>query len=109
MLQVLAESQQSDAVFESGEGELVCGYDRKTGERDWKRVMMKQRDADQRHCKQDEVNGYSKNQDRFDHDSPDENEQAKISIDRGVHPIASWSEQMLDTCRANSPLRRSLQ
>ena len=42
-------------VFESGEEQLVDGDGRKPGQRDLQRVVMKERDAQQRQPKQDEV------------------------------------------------------
>jgi len=60
MRHVLAEAAQSRTEFEAGEGELVDDDDREPGQRDRKRVTMKQRHAEQGQREQDKIDGYSK-------------------------------------------------
>src|SRR5229473_3661386 len=67
MRHVLAEAAQSRTEFESGEDELVDDDGRESGQRDRKRVTMKQRHAEQGQREQDEIDGYSKHQHGLDH------------------------------------------
>ena len=60
MPQVAAETAEACAVFESGEDQLVKHDGAETGQRNGQRVVMEQRDPEQRQREQDEVNGYSK-------------------------------------------------
>ena len=55
VLQVQREAGQPGAELEAGEGELVERDRRQPGQRDCERVMMKQRDAEQRQAEQDEI------------------------------------------------------
>ena len=68
MRHVVAEAGEARTVLESGEDEFVDDDGGKPGQRDRKRVAMEQRDAEQRQREQDEVDGYSKHEDRLDHD-----------------------------------------
>ena len=67
MRHVVAEAAEAGAVFEAGEDELVDDDDGKARQRDLKRLVMEQRDTQQRQRKQDEVDGYSEHKDWFDH------------------------------------------
>src|SRR4051794_30353792 len=67
MRHVVAEAGQARTVLESGEGQFVDDDRGKAGQRDLKRLVMEQRDPEQRQREQDEVDGYSKHKDRFNH------------------------------------------
>ena len=71
MRHVLAEAAKPGAEFESGEGELVDDDGGEPGQRHRQRVVVEQRDAEQRQREQDEIDGDSKQQDRFNHDGLD--------------------------------------
>ena len=57
VLHVQREAGEPGAELEAGEDELVERDRRKPGQRDLQRVMMKQRDAEQRQREQDEIDG----------------------------------------------------
>ena len=67
MRHVVAEAAEAGAVFEAGEDELVDDDDGKARQRDLKRLVVEQRDTQQRQREQDEVDGYSEHKDWFDH------------------------------------------
>ena len=67
MLHMLRKASESGAGLKSSKGDFVCGYRRKTREGDWKRVMMKERNAKQGQSKQNEVDGNSQQKYGFDH------------------------------------------
>ena len=56
----MAETGQPRTVLEAGEDQFVDDNSDKACERDVKRLVMEQRDAEQRQREQDEVDGYSK-------------------------------------------------
>ena len=60
MRHVVAEAGQARTVLEAGEDQLVDDDRGKAAERDLKRLVMEQRDPEQRQREQDEVDGYSK-------------------------------------------------
>ena len=67
MRHVVAEAAEAGALFEAGEDELVDDDDGNARQRDLKRLVVEQRDTQQRQGKQDEVDGYSEHKDWFDH------------------------------------------
>ena len=67
MRHVVAEAVEARAVLEAGEDQLVDDDRGKARQRDLKRLVMEQRDPEQRQREQDEVDGYSKHKNRFDH------------------------------------------
>ena len=67
MRHVVAEAVEAGAVLEAGEDELVDDDDGKARQRDLKRLVMEQGYPEQRQRKQDEVDGYSKHKNGFDH------------------------------------------
>jgi hypothetical protein len=60
------EAGQPGAVFESGEGEFVSDDCGEPSERDGERVMVEYGNAEQGQAEQDEIDGNSKEDDRFD-------------------------------------------
>jgi hypothetical protein len=67
MRHMMAEAGEARAVFEPGEDQFVDDDRGEPGQRDGERVMMKQRDTEQRQRKQDEIDGYPEYKDGFDH------------------------------------------
>ena len=67
MRHVVTEAGDAGAVFEAGEDQLVDDDGREPGQRDGQRVVMEQRDAEQREREQDEIErGISEHEHRFD-------------------------------------------
>ena len=60
MRHVVAEAGEAGAVLETGEDEFVHDDRGKAAEGDLKRLVMEQRDPEQRQREEDEVDGYSK-------------------------------------------------
>ena len=67
VLHVQREAGEAGAEFEAGEDQLVERDDRKPGQRDVQRVMVEQRDAQQRQAEQDEIDGNAEHIDRPHH------------------------------------------
>ena len=67
MCHVVAEAGQARTVLETREDQFVDDNRAEPGQRDRQRVMMEQCDPEQRQREQDEVDGYSKHKDRFNH------------------------------------------
>ena len=67
MRHVVAEAGQARTVLEAGEDQFVDDDRGKAGQRDLKRLVMEQRDTEQRQREQDEVDGYSEHKYRLHH------------------------------------------
>jgi len=77
MSHVLTEPAKAGAEFESGEYQFVNDDGREPGQRDWKRVAMEQRNAEQGQREQYEINGYSKDKYGLDQNTLNTQEQPK--------------------------------
>src|SRR5215204_1311023 len=67
MRHVVAETAEARTVLEAGEDQFVDDDRSEAAKRDLKRLVMEQRDPEQRQREQDEVDRYSKHKDRFNH------------------------------------------
>ena len=68
MLHVQGESAKTPPIFEARKDELVRRNCREPHQRDMERVMMKDRDADQRQPEQNEIDGDAQQIQGFNHD-----------------------------------------
>jgi hypothetical protein len=64
---MVAEAFEARTVLETGEDQFVDDDRGKAAECDFKRLVMEQRDPEQRQREQDEVEGYSKHKNRLNH------------------------------------------
>ena len=65
MTQMQAEPRKAGTVSETREGQFVSSNDTKTAKRDWQRVPVKQRDAEQCQGEKNEIERNSEDQNRF--------------------------------------------
>lgn len=65
MRHVVAKAGEARTMLEAGEDQFVDDDRSKAGQRDLKRLVMEQRDPEQRQREQDEVDGYSEHQHIF--------------------------------------------